>query len=144
MLFDVKVADGYFTALDEHGNKVIIKESLAFLFIKTEDKPGQISYMPITYASTDLLKMIHGYLVEYQPETGLLPRIMVRYGWMDKRLNSLSFKSFLELINDDRNGDSSPTDRRKINEICKFLAISRKAIYQFPKHQIKINPLDVM
>ena len=143
MLFDVKVADGYFTALDEHGNKVIIKESLAFLFIKTEDKPGQISYIPITYTDTELLALIHDYLTMYQPETGLLPRVMVRYGWMDKRLNALSFKPFLELINDERNGNRNPTDRRKINEICKFLSVSRKAIYQFPKHQTKINTMEL-
>lgn len=141
MFRNVQYASGYFTAIDTDDNKVIIQESLAFMFIKTVDKPGQISYMPITYRDVNTLDLIRDYLTNYQPETGLLPRIVVRYGWMDKCLNSMSFKPLLELIDNDRISKVSPIHRRKLNEICKLLALSRKRIYKFPIQPI--TSLDV-
>lgn len=125
---------GIFTATDETDRDVIITESISFLFEVLPSSYGpkkskkRIKYDAITYRSTDLLAEIENYLCGKDYNKTIIGRVVVRFGWMNKRLNSLVFISLKDLVHLVRAKEATPTQVRKFLAICKQLSISQKVV----------------
>ena len=83
---------GNFTAFDETGRRVFIVESISFLFaVDVNEEMKTVKYRPIDYRDTKTLTQIEKYLRGGRYNEDIITSIVVRFGWMDKRLNKLSF-----------------------------------------------------
>lgn len=127
MFTNVNYDRGLFTALDETKRKIYITESISFIFtVKATKKTAR--YTPVTYKDPEILSEVEAYLKnnEYNPE--VLKSIVIRFGWMDKRLNKLEFIGLEDLVSKIRSKDATPTQIRKLTAICKQLSISLSSI----------------
>lgn len=146
MFTKVNNLSGFFHAKNSKRECVVIEHSISFLFLRTEDKPKHISYTAVTYKNhTDVLHQLNDYLTGATYETGLLDRVVIRCGWMDKKLNSLEFIPFLDLVKRFRSGTPTKRDRLKLMQICKQLSISMRGLHVIPKTTpAPINIMDVL
>lgn len=124
---------GMFRAIDEMGRKVSITESIAFIFeVRVAKDDTWVDYSPVDFRQTEILEEIENYLRGVSYDTDVIDTIVIRYGWMDKRLNKLSFiplTTFMETIRG-MYKDRLPTatDQRKLTAVCKQLSLSLKAV----------------
>ena len=58
----------------------------------------------------------------------MIENIVVRFGWMDKNLNSVEFIPLMDLVQKIRKNEASAKQRRKLTEICKQLSLSQRLI----------------
>ena len=134
MLTNVTKDSGYFYATDEDGNRVVIEESISFLFLLSKDGKKKLSYSAITYRNhLHILEQIQDMLTGATFETGILDRVYIRYGWMDKQLNSLRFRCVLDFIREFRDGSISKADNLKVKQLCKQLSLSIRGLPRNPK-----------
>jgi hypothetical protein len=118
---------GSFSAIDESGRKVTIIESISFIFlVQPNEEDNRVLYSPIKYSNHLILEEIERFLRGVDHNGEIIDAIVIRYGWMDKRLNKLSFISLKDLMA--KGKDMSGTDRRKVAAICKQLSMSTKNI----------------
>lgn len=118
---------GTFSALDESGRKVTIIESISFIFlVKPNEEENRVLYSPVTYSSPEVLVEVERFLRNQSYNPDIIDAIVIRYGWMDKRLNKLSFISLRDLMA--KGKEMTATDRRKVGAICKQLSMSTKGI----------------
>lgn len=118
---------GSFNAIDESGRKVTIIESISFIFlVKPDEDQKYVLYSPVTYSKPQILAEVDHFLRGQQYNEEIVASIVIRYGWMDKRLNKLSFISLQDLML--KGKEMTATDRRKVGAICKQLSISTKGI----------------
>ena len=126
----IKHLNGEFTAIDELGRNVYITESISFIFeVIVHPETNSVRYRPVTYSEPEILKQVELFLLDKPYDKELLSRLVIRYGWMDKRLNKLSFldmETFIKRIRDRELGTS--TDRRKLTDLCKQLSLSNKLV----------------
>lgn len=121
--------DGTFTATDEMGRRVLIIESISFLFNVQVDENGKsVNYKPIDYHSPRVLTQVERFLTGKKFKKEVIESIVVRFGWMDKRLNKLSFLPLTDLMDLIRKGEADKTQKRKLVEICKQLSLSMKHV----------------
>lgn len=145
MLKDVTQKDGFFYAINDDAQNVVIEQSISFLFLKTVDRPQSVSYMAITYRHhNEVLEQIQDYLTGATHETGLLDRVVLRHGWMDRHLNSLRFTSALDLFRSFRNNTISKRDRLKLMQICKQLSISMRGLFTYPASTPELNITELL
>lgn len=127
MFKKVTFNQGSFSAIDESGRKVSIIESISFIFlVQPNEEENRVIYSPVTYSKPAILAEVERFLrnQSYNPE--IIDAIAIRFGWMDKRLNKLSFIGLKDLMS--KGKDMSATERRKVGAICKQLSISTKGI----------------
>lgn len=125
----VRHLDGTFTATDEMGRRVLIIESISFLFNVQADENGKsVNYKPIDYHSPKVLGQVERFLTGKKFNKEIISSIVVRFGWMDKRLNKLSFLSLIDLMKLIRESEADKTQQRKLVEICKQLSLSMKHV----------------
>ncbi len=118
---------GSFSAIDESGRKVMIIESISFIFQVIPDEDGtKVTYSPITYSKPKILVEVERFLRGQKYNEEIVNSIVIRFGWMDKRLNKLSFIGLKDLLA--KGKEMSSTDRRKVGAICKQLSMSTKGI----------------
>lgn len=133
MLRNVNKDDfGNFTAYDETGRRVFISESISLIFkVEVNEEHNSVRYVPITYKDTTTLTVIERYLMGKTP-TGRnalkMENIVIRFGWMDKRLNKLSFIGLDVLMERIRSGQPEVSDKGKLQQICKQLSLSQKRV----------------
>lgn len=120
---------GNFTAFDETGRRVFIVESISFLFaVDVNPEMRTVKYRPIDYRDTKTLTQIEKYLRGGRYNEEIISSIVVRFGWMDKRLNKLSFIGLPEFMKLIRQNEATDTQHRKLQEICKQLSLSMKNV----------------
>lgn len=128
MLKNVKRVNGVFEAIDEMGRYVYIAESISFLFQVNGDEE-RVMYKPLYYRDADILEEIELFLVgNKRANLEIIETIVVRFGWMDSRLNKLSFMSLTELMTLVQTKKATATQKRKLTAICKQLGISLKLV----------------
>lgn len=128
MLKNVKKVNGIFEAYDEMDRRVFIAESISFLFqVNGDDK--RVMYKPLYYRDANILEEIELFLVG-NPRANLkiVDSIVVRFGWMDKRLNKLSFLPLTELLKLVQTKKATATQKRKLTAVCKQLGISLNSV----------------
>ena len=120
---------GNFTAFDETGRRVFIIESISFLFaVDVNEEMKTVKYRPIDYRDTKTLTQIEKYLRGGRYNEDIITSIVVRFGWMDKRLNKLSFIGLPEFMKLIRLNEANDKQHRKLQEICKQLSLSMKNV----------------
>lgn len=144
-MFNNVSKDGtYFVAYDENNTRVLIEQSISFLFLKTQD-PKQTLYAPVTYKNNpEVLHQINDYLTGCTMETGLLDRVVIRGGWMDRKLNSLTFTPLLDVVKRFRNNEATKRDKYKLIQLCKQLSISQRSLYIPTNIKTHIEPSDLL
>lgn len=120
---------GSFSAVDESGRRVFITESISFIFeVTVNTEMNTVSYRPVNYKDVKLLTQIDRYLRGQRYNKDVVDRLVIRFGWMDRRLNKLSFMSLTELMSKVRSNEADASQERKVQELCKQLSLSLKAI----------------
>lgn len=128
MLKKIDRINGVFVALDEMGRRVFIQESISFIFQVAVDG-NRVTYKPLDYRCTDVLEEIENYLVGSKlTDMNVIETIVVRYGWMDSRLNKLSFRNLTTVMEEIRAGEADKPTKRKLTAICKQLSLSMKRV----------------
>lgn len=128
MLKKIDRINGVFVALDEMGRRVFIQESISFIFQVAVDG-NRVTYKPLDYRCTDVLEEIENYLVGSKlTDMNVIETIVVRYGWMDSRLNKLSFRNLTTVMEEIRAGETDKPTKRKLTAICKQLSLSMKRV----------------
>lgn len=142
MYKEVAYADGSFVAKGNAGNKVVIEKSISQLYTLTNHPNGSQSFEPITFTQIATLMAIHDLLMGHvtDGQIKLLNHIYIRYGWLDKRLNSLHWVSLLELHRRFCAGQEHPTDKSKIAYLGKILSIARRDMVRvLPQDQLEVR-----
>lgn len=125
MLKNVKLFNGVFEAYDEMNRRVFITESISFLFqAATSEDDKRVTYKALYYKQADILEIIEDYLRGRDVDMDIVDTIVVRFGWMDKRLNKLSFMSLTDLMKKIKAKEATSTEKRKLTAICKQLGLS--------------------
>lgn len=119
----------HFTAKDETGRSVIIHESISFLFLVEVVNTTQVVFKPITYKNPEILAEIEKMILGLKYNEEIISKVVVRFGWMDKRLNKLSFMNLDDVIKQQNLKDVNKTLKAKFAAICKQLSISRKKLH---------------
>lgn len=123
---------------------VTIRKHVATLYwVKDADEGYGICphrcYEPILYTNVNMLKAIHNLFTGgLQPgDFELLDKILVRYGWMDKNLNSLRWMSIIELHQRYTNNDLTHSDKSKLNRVLQQITLSKRDVvkYDFNHHR---------
>lgn len=127
MLRNVNKVNGVFTAKDEMGREIFIHESISFLFL-VEVFKHKVVYVPLTFRTSDVLEQVENYLRNHSCDKPMIENIVVRFGWMDKNLNSVEFIPLTDLVQKIRKNEASAKQRRKLTEICKQLSLSQRLI----------------
>lgn len=129
MLKQVRKIHGIFTATDELGRRVRIIESISFIFSVDVDQDDQrVIYRPVTYHQAEVLDEIVKYLRGKPCNVEMISNVVIRFGWMDKRLNKLSFMSLTDLMTKIRTKEADNTQIRKLTDICKQLSLTQKVV----------------
>ena len=128
MLNNVQYDRGIFTATDETGRQVTIDESISFIFQVEVKKGPRVRYTALNYKAADVLEQIENYFTGEIYSKKVLESIVVRYGWMDKNLNKLTFLPLLDLVKMVNGKEATLTDKRKLNAVLKQLCISKKRV----------------
>lgn len=129
MLKQVRKIHGIFTATDELNRSVRIVESISFIFSVEVDREDQrVIYRPVTYREAEILDEVVKYLRGKPCNVDMIQNIVIRFGWMDKRLNKLSFMGLTDLMTKIRTKKADNTQIRKLTDICKQLSLSQKVI----------------
>lgn len=131
MLRNVELNQGIFTAIDETGRKVIIPESISFVFkavVSGKGKRQQVTFEPIDFRRADILEEVVNYLCGREYDGKIIETIVIRFGWMDKRLNKLSFINITDWMSKIRANEATPSERRKLVDLCKQLSLSQKEV----------------
>ena len=121
----------YIAALDETGRNVKIDKSISFIYAVTVDENNHVHYCKVDYRRQDTLYVIHKYLTDESltsDEVSLVNSIVIRYGWLDKRLNSVVFIPLTDLVRNVQRNRRPSTDVNKFNAICRQLYLSRRDI----------------
>ena len=87
-----------------------------------------VRYRPVNYKDVKVLTAIDNYLRGVRHDKAIIERLVIRYGWMDRRLSNLSFVNLTDFMKNIRQGDSTSTDQRKLQELCKQLSLSMKVV----------------
>lgn len=125
----MKHQGGSFSATDETGRRVFITESISFIFeVIVDEEMNTVRYRPVNYRDVKLLTQIDRYLRGVHYNKDVVDRLVIRFGWMDRRLNKLSFMSLTELMSKVRSNEADASQERKVQELCKQLSLSLKAI----------------
>ena len=120
---------GNFTAFDETGRRVFIVESISFIFsVEVDPEMKTVKYRPVNYKDVKTLTAIDNFLCGRRHNKAIVERLVIRYGWMDKRLNNLSFVNLTDFMSKIRQGEATSTDTRKLQELCKQLSLSLKSV----------------
>lgn len=131
MLRNVELNQGIFTAIDEMGRKVIIPESISFVFMAVVSGKGKrqtVTFEPIDFRKAEILEEVVNYLCGREYDGSLIESIVIRFGWMDKRLNKLSFINIKDWMNKIRTKEATLSERRKLVDLCKQLSLSQKNV----------------
>lgn len=128
MLYNVQYDRGIFTATDETGRQVTIDESISFIFQVEVKKGTGVRYTALSYKTADILEQVENYLTGELYSKRILQSIVVRYGWMDKNLNKLTFLPLLDLVKMLNDKKATSTDKRKMNAVLKQLCLSKKRV----------------
>ena len=126
MFTNVQKDNGLFTAIDESGRKVTVEESISFLFLVDADNK-RVNYRAVDFRRPDVLSNIHDYMVGKNNED-MVHNIVVRYGWMDKHLNSLEFLPIADLVKRHVDKTLTGTDKGKMIAVLRQLSLSRKKV----------------
>lgn len=129
MLKNVKLFNGVFEAYDEMNRRVFITQSISFLFqtaVSEDDK--RVTYKALFYRDHQILETIEDYLRGRDVDMGIIDTVVVRFGWMDKRLNKLSFMSLTDLMKKIKAKEATNTEKRKLTAICKQLGLSLNSV----------------
>ena len=120
---------GNFSAIDETGRRVFIVESISFIFeVIVDEEMNTVRYRPVNYKDVKVLTAIDNYLRGVRHNKAIIERLVIRYGWMDRRLSNLSFVNLTDFMKNIRQGDGTSTDQRKLQELCKQLSLSMKNV----------------
>lgn len=127
MFRQVHNLNGIFTAIDELGRSVTIIESISFIYkVDVNPDDDRVTYRPVKYTTPKILKEVENFLTGKKYDATITDAIVIRFGWMDKRLNKLSFIGLSDLMA--KGKEMSSTERRKVGAICKQLSISMKLL----------------
>lgn len=128
MFRSVNKEQSHFTAIDESGRNVIIYDSISFLFQVEVLNPHTVVYKPVTFKNGDVLREVESYILGKEHDPEVISSIVVRFGWMDKRLNKLSFMNLTDVMVKRTDKNVNKTIKSKFVAICKYLSISMKNI----------------
>lgn len=131
MLRNVELNQGIFTATDETGRKVVIPESISFVFrtvVSGTGKRQKVTYEPIDFRNPEILEEVVNYLIGISYDEELIDSLVIRFGWMDKRLNKLSFINLTDWMSKIRSKKATSSERRKLTDLCKQLSLSQKVV----------------
>lgn len=131
MLRNVELKQGIFTANDETGRKVIIPESISFVFkavVSGKGKRQTVTFEPIDFRRADILEEVVNFLCGREYDGEIIETIVIRFGWMDKRLNKLSFINITDWMSKIRAKEATSSERRKLVDLCKQLSLSQKYV----------------
>ena len=120
--------DALILAVNEETNKKIsITKSTSPLYV-VSDASKTTDYRHLSYKDKEILGLIEsfirGTLQPNDKQALLLPRIVVRFGWLDKTLGQLQWVPLVDLVDDFVNRNLGPTEKGKFQEICKMLSLS--------------------
>ena len=120
--------DNLILALDDETNKKIsITKSTSPLYV-VSDASKTTDYRHLSYKDKEILGLIEsfirGSLEPNDKQALLLSRIVVRFGWLDKTLGQLQWVPLVDLVDDFVNRNLGPTEKGKLQEICKMLSLS--------------------
>lgn len=122
---------------------VLITKHVAVLYHVSERTgygPGPHKhYAPILYTNTDMLKAIHNLFTGcLQPgDFEVLDKILVRYGWMDKKLNSLRWMSVIELYRRYSNNTLDHSDKSKLNRVLQQITLSKRDMVKYEFYEYR-------
>ena len=141
---NVALKDDLFTAMESVTNGLVtttelvaVRKHVAVLYwVKEEDGYGagpHRSYEPVLYTNIDMLNAIHNLFTGgLQPgDFELLDQILVRYGWMDKNLNSLRWMNIIDLYRRYSNNDLSHSDKSKLNRVLQQITLSKRDMVKY-------------
>ena len=93
-------------------------------------RTAKVSYHAVTFTHHQVLSEIRNLFLGVASEGDLatLDYTVIRFGWLDKTLNSLQWLPVVELYRRWCSGELTPTQKNKLNAICKALSLSRKCM----------------
>lgn len=128
MLRKIDHYNGVAVALDETDRRVFIQESISFIYQVAKGEK-HVTFKPIDYRETEILEEIENYLRgSSQTNMDIINTIVIRYGWIDKRLEKLEFIDLVTFMAEIRSGKPRPETKRKLTAVCKQLSLSMKKV----------------
>lgn len=121
------------TDIYDRVNKTLIVPSSTWLYYRQERRndPKVVAvYQPYNINLAAELLLLRNAMIgdELAKTSATYNAALVRFGWIDKGLNSLRWIPLSELVDSYRNKTISKTNRGKLSHICRLLFISLKDI----------------
>lgn len=113
---------------------VTIDRSISDIYVAREYmqlKPlsiAKVNYQAVSFMDHQVLIEIRNLFlgIATDADLAMLDNTMIRFGWLDRTLNSLQWLPVLELYRRWCNGELTSSQKNKLNAICKALSLSRK------------------
>lgn len=117
----------------DRANKTLIVPSSTWLYYRQErhnDPKVVATYWPYNINLATELKILRDAIVgdNLAKTSATYNAALVRFGWVDKGLNSLRWIPLAELVEGYKNKTISKSSRSKLSHICRLLFISLKDI----------------
>lgn len=116
---------------------VLIEKALSNIYIRS---PYGDVYTAVKYDDTAQLRTIHDYLVHGTLDSKVrIDSIVIRFGYLDRRLNSLHWLDLTELFKRWSYGTATRTEKNKFRQVLKVLNLSTRSVKLLMAPEIKYS-----
>lgn len=132
-------------------SKVIIHKHVSPLYQSIASTALEVDkeYVPILFSNIHVLNCIKNLFTGClnPAEYKTLGKVYVRYGWLDKKLNSLEWVSVLELYERFANNQLGKTDKGKLVRVLQQITLSKRDAIKYDLRQYMVDaqaPMDTV